>query len=56
MTKYSDMTRKEAAKLRTEGGKNYNGGKYDNPYIPDNAYAGAFKMAFIIFVLAVIIF
>lgn len=33
------MTRAEAAKLRNGYGKNYNGGKYDNPHARDNPLA-----------------
>lgn len=36
MTRYSNMTRAEAARLRNGRGKNYNGGKYDNPNAEDN--------------------
>lgn len=32
----SDMNRAEAARLRNHRGKNYNGGKYDNPSAVDN--------------------
>ena len=33
---YTGISREEAAKSRTAAGKNYNGGKYVNPYMSDN--------------------
>lgn len=43
----SHMTRAEAAKLRNGYGKNYNGGKYDNPNAQDNPLAVIKLLVFI---------
>lgn len=48
MTKYSNMTRAEAAKLKNDNGKNLNGGKYENPNIPMYPLGDAIKMVGII--------
>lgn len=46
-SKPSHMTRAEAARLRNGHGKNYNGGKYDNPNAQDNPVAAIKVLAFI---------
>lgn len=54
MTKYSTMTRAEAAKLKNDNGKNLNGGKYDNPNIPEYPIGSAMKMIGVIGMLVFI--
>lgn len=54
----SDITRSEAAKRKTDMGKNYNGGKYVNPYMsdkPSDVWGGvAFLLCFIVIPLLVL--
>lgn len=52
-SKPSHMTRAEAARLRNGYGKNYNGGKYDNPNAQDNPIA---VIKFFVFIAGLIYF